>query len=219
MSGPNPIPSPHPAMSRRVAWGSLSALLLLGATTAVPNAGAEAPCALPSGCPVVPRCCCASHAPHPACGCAVLSLERLAEMSWPELEQLYRHAPPGAICEGYARGKAIYCPDEKLAGVRSKTTGMLWHGKVFRACDCRIVNQWCGVKAIEARVYYGPSWLDGKPSIIMDYCGTSKVWADVRDEVREVAPGLFVGLMYRRRCPCPEMKMFFALETCPAGCR
>ena len=60
----------------------------------------------------------------------------------------------------------------------------------------------------------GPSCLDGKPSIVMDYGETSLVWADVRDEVREVAPGLYLGRMYRLK-PCgPEFQMFFALQAC-----
>jgi hypothetical protein len=49
----------------------------------------------------------------------------------------------------------------------------------------------------------------------MDYGATSRVWADVRDEVREVAPGLYLGAMFRRRDPQPQFKMFFALQ-CPA---
>jgi hypothetical protein len=28
-----------------------------------------------------------------------------------------------------------------------------------------------------------------------------------------VAPGLFLGVMYVRKCPQPEMKMYFALEA------
>jgi hypothetical protein len=48
----------------------------------------------------------------------------------------------------------------------------------------------------------------------MDYHETSRVWVDVRDEVREVAPGLYLGRMYRRK-PCgPEFQFFFALEAC-----
>jgi hypothetical protein len=89
---------------------------------------------------------------------------------------------------------------------------MLWHGKVFCAADCTLINQWCGMKAIRAKVFYGPSWLDGKPSIIMDYSGTSRSWAEVRDEVREVSPGLYLGVMYLRKCPRPEQKMYFVLE-------
>jgi hypothetical protein len=147
----------------------------------------------------------------PCCG-AALSLERLAHMSWPELEQLYRGAEPGAVPQGYLRGRAIYCPDKALSGARARVTHLLWHGKHFEG-GCTLVNQWCGVKAIRGRVYHGPSWLDGKPSLILDYAGTSHVWADVRDEIREVAPGLYLGAMYRRRAPCPQFKMFFALQA------
>jgi hypothetical protein len=53
----------------------------------------------------------------------------------------------------------------------------------------------------------------------MDYSGTSRVWRDVRDEVREVSPGLYLGRMYRRTDCGPRFEMFFALEaTCPAAC-
>jgi hypothetical protein len=146
-----------------------------------------------------------------------LCLDQLASMSWPELEQLYRQAEAGTIPEGYTRGRAIYCPDDKLSGVRSRVSRTLWHGKIFCGEEGTLINRWCGFQAIKARVYCGPSWLDGRPSIIMDYSETSRVWADVRDEVREVAPGLYLGLMYRRK-PCgPQFKLFFALEACPCS--
>jgi hypothetical protein len=143
------------------------------------------------------------------------SVERLAHLSPCELEQLYRHAGPGSIPHGYLHGKAIYCPDRFLAGPRSKATNFLWRGKVF--CGDTLVNQWRGVRAIHARVYVGPSSLDGQPAIILDYCGMSHVWRDVRDEIREVCPGVYLGLMYRRDCPAPRFEMFFALEpACPS---
>jgi hypothetical protein len=145
------------------------------------------------------------------------SLEQVARMSWPELERLYRECGPGTIPVGYARGLPIYCPDAPHAGARSKVTHLLWHGKHFSACDGTLVNQWCGFKAIRARVCYGTSWLDGAPSVIMDYGETSRVWADVRDEIREVAPGLYLGAMFLRRDPQPKFKMFFALECPPTG--
>ena len=158
----------------------------------------------------------AGAAPAQEHAAAPLCLDQLAHMSWDELEQLYRQAEPGRIKEGYARGQAIYCPDERFAGTRSKITHLLWHGKHFNACESMLINQWCGVKAIKAQVSYGPSWLDGKPSIIMDYRETSHVWRDVRDEIREVAPGVFLGIMFQERCTGPKLKMYFALETKPA---
>jgi hypothetical protein len=143
--------------------------------------------------------------------CAPCSLEHLARLSYCELEQLYRAAPPGAVPACYLRGRAIYCSDKPLTGPRSKLTHLLWHGKEFH-CDGTLINQWCGFKAIRACVYPGTSWLDGGPSIIMDYRGMSHVWHDVRDELREVAPGLYLGAMYRCRGCQPQFVMFFALE-------
>lgn len=146
----------------------------------------------------------------------VLSLEQLACMNWCDLEQLYRRAGPGTIPAGYARGRAIYCPGALLSPARSKMTQALWHGKLFCPDDGTLINQWClGLHAIRARVCYGPSWLDGKPSIVMDYRGMSHVWGDVRDEIREVAPGLYLGIMYRCKTGQPRRKMFFALELTP----
>jgi hypothetical protein len=149
--------------------------------------------------------------------CQPLTLAGLTRMCPAELEQLYRQSPPGKVVEGFARGKPIYPPDTRSAALRSKLTGAVWRGKIFCAADGTLINQWLGYKAIVARVYYGESWFDGGPSIIMDYSETSHVWEDVRDEIREVAPGLFLGLMYvRQPCGGPKFRMYFVLQTCPA---
>ncbi|HVS36628.1 MAG TPA: hypothetical protein VMS17_13785 [Gemmataceae bacterium] len=164
-------------------------------------------------------CLCALAATGAAAGeqppAAAPSLDRLAAMSWPELEEIYRASAAGAIPVGYTAGRAIYCPCSRFAGVRSLATKAAWRGKVFDDDGCGLVNQWCGFRAIKARVSYGPSRLDGQASILMDYGQTSWVWADVRDEAREVAPGLYLGRMYRCRHGCPEFQTFFALQICP----
>jgi hypothetical protein len=126
---------------------------------------------------------------------------------------------PGPIPAGYARGRALYDPAARLSATRAKVTRWLWHGKHFCAADGTLVNQWCGFKAIRAAVSYGPSWLDGAPAIIMDYRGLSRVWDDVRDELREVAPGLYLGAMFLRREPQAKFKMFFALDCLPPQAR
>jgi hypothetical protein len=176
------------------------AALALAALPAVARADGAAADAPPAGLAARPALC----------------LADLARMSWPELERLYREAEAGPIPEGYLRGRAIYCPCDRLAGFRAAATGVLWHGKVFDGHSGTLINQWAGVRAIRARVCYGPSWLDGNTSIVMDYSDTSRVWADMRDEAREVAPGLYLGRMYRRT-PCgPQFQFYFALQACPA---
>lgn len=142
------------------------------------------------------------------------TLAQLTRMSRCALEALYRDAEPGSVPCGRTRGKPIHCPDEPLARLRSKAVGTVWRGKLFGP-DEMLINQWLAFRAIRARVYVGPSWCDGRPSIILDYHDTSRVWADVRDEIREVSPGVYLGRMYRRDCAQPQFKMFFALEVVP----
>jgi len=137
------------------------------------------------------------------------SIEQLAAMDWPDLERLYCQSQAGSIPEGYVRGLAIYRPGSPFTATRSKVTHFLWHGKDFSSADAMLVNQWLGFRAIRARVCYGPSWLDGAQSVVMDYRGTSRVWHDVRDEIREVAPGLYLGAMFRERSSCPKFVIFF----------
>jgi len=109
----------------------------------------------------------------------------------------------------------IYCAEEFLARAKSKTSQALWHGKIFCASEGTLINQWCGLRAIRGTISQGNSWLDGKPALILDYSQTSRVWADVRDEMREIAPGLYLGAMYLRRCPEPRLKVYFVLQSCP----
>src|SRR5262245_1534302 len=146
-----------------------------------------------------------AHAAEPQCGGGCLTLDRLVKMSRCELEELYRNAPPAPMLDGYYAGRSMKRP---------KATGMVWKGKLFCAADCTLVNRWCcGLHAIQAKVYPGESWFDGKPALIMDYRESSHVWKDVRDELREVCPGLYLGIMYHDKgCCAPKFATFFALE-------
>jgi hypothetical protein len=53
-----------------------------------------------------------------------------------------------------------------------------------------------GLNAIIAKVYKGPSLLDGKECIVLDYSETSLVAHWVRDEIRLISPGLYLGKVY-----------------------
>jgi len=66
-----------------------------------------------------------------------------------------------------------------------------------------------GLNLIVAKTYYDQSWMDGKPTIVIDYSSTSLVAGQIRDEIREVEPGLYLGKVWlgRRRI------LDFALET------
>lgn len=145
-------------------------------------------------------------------------MDDLVRMNRPDLESLYRGAEIGTAPTGYARGRAIMNPGSRLTVPASRVTHVLWQGKVFKD-DSTMVNRVFGLRAVHARVYIGESWLDGQPSLILDYRGTSRLFADVRDEVRELSPGLYLGLTYRRRDAGPELATFFALDTRPSSGR
>ena len=80
---------------------------------------------------------------------------------------------------------------------------LLWRGKVVNAREGRLKNLITplAIPAIAAAVYKQDSWYDGKPCIVLDYSKTSFVAQKIRDEIREIAPGVFLGLVFwgRRR--------------------
>lgn len=135
----------------------------------------------------------------------------LVRMPRAELEALYLASPPPAAPPtGFTPGRAIKNPGSRLTAANARVTRLAWQGKEFRD-DGTMVNRVFGLgRAIPAAVYRGESLLDGQPSLILDY-SNSKLWPDVRDEVREVEPGLYLGVMYRGK-PM-QQKMFFTLDA------
>lgn len=135
----------------------------------------------------------------------------LVRLSRSDLEAVYRVSDVGTIPMGSTRGTAIFKPGSRMTVPASRATRILWQGKFFK--DDVMVNRVLGMRAIDTRTYIGESWMDGKPSFILDYYETTKLFKDVRDEVREVSPGLYLGAMYFRKPDGPELAMFFTLET------
>lgn len=152
-------------------------------------------------------------AASPARARGLVEAEQLARMTPSQLAALYRSAPPAPVPHGRVRGRALVRPGTPMAPALSKAAGVVWQGKVFHG-DATVTNRFFGVRAVRARVGYGPSWMDGGPALVLDYRHTSHVYARYRDEIRQVGPGLYLGVMYERAEPCPRIKMFFALEVC-----
>lgn len=140
------------------------------------------------------------------------TIDQLLRMPPAALEDLYRRAPAAPVPTGRVRGTAIVRPGSRVGPTFSRAAKVVWQGKVFHD-DATVTNRFFGLRAIKARVGYGPSWLDGAPSLILDYQDTSHVYARYRDEIRQVAPGLCLGIMYERACPSPTVKLYFLLET------
>jgi hypothetical protein len=149
---------------------------------------------------------------------ACLTMHDLKRMSPCELEALFRHAEIGTPFVGTARGRLLYSTDERHPHLKVWRSNAAWKGKVAEP-DGHFVNRWIGgIQAIESQYVIGASWVDGKPAVIMEYAPGTRLFANTHDELREVAPGLYLGPLYDR-CPCPVLRGYIALELdCNAGC-
>ena len=124
---------------------------------------------------------------------------QLLKMSQVELDQLFTASPPGEIPDGEAKGTAIIAPGTSFSDEIAAFINLFaWQGKTFDATRGRLTNRILpfGFNAIIAKVYKAPSWLDGKECIVLDYSETSLVAHWIRDEIREIGPGLYLGKVY-----------------------
>jgi hypothetical protein len=65
-----------------------------------------------------------------------------------------------------------------------------------------------GIESVPAKVYRAPSWLDQRECIVLDYAETSIVARWIRDEIRLIAPDIYLGHAYWSR----SRLMYFVLE-------
>src|SRR5258706_13630768 len=124
---------------------------------------------------------------------------QLLAMTQTQLDDLFRASPPGDIPNGPARGTAIIAPGTPYSeSIAEFINHFGWQGKVFDAKKGLLKNKILafGLEAIVARVYKGPSWLDDKECIVLDYSETSLIAQWVRDEIREIGPGFYLGKVY-----------------------
>ena len=133
----------------------------------------------------------------------VLTNDALLKMSQSELDDLYRGIEsPGGIPVGTTQGTVGLFPGRWIGKpLRAAARMLLWQGKIFNATSSDLKNRIspARISAIRAKVYIGESWMDDKPAIILDYSKTSFVARMIRDEIREVAPGLWLGKVFVRR--------------------
>ncbi|WP_207483180.1 hypothetical protein [Arenibaculum pallidiluteum] len=122
----------------------------------------------------------------------------LAAMDGRALDALFRRSPAGAVPHGRAEGLFLLLPGTRLAGPLAGLLGIAWRGKDFDAADGSMVNRVTplGVRAVPARVRAEASRMDGRPCHVLDYTVSSRIARAVRDEIREVAPGLYLGQVY-----------------------
>ena len=120
-----------------------------------------------------------------------------------ELDDIYKSSEPGPLPSGDTRGTAIVAGSllAKLYAMFARLFG--WQGKVFDlfAADCEkglLVNKITpfSLTFIVAKVYKDASWMDGKETIVIDYSTTSFFAKKIRDEIRQVEPGVYLGKVW-----------------------
>jgi hypothetical protein len=124
---------------------------------------------------------------------------QLLDMTQTQLDDLFRASPAGPIPDGMAKGTAIIAPGTKYTETIAELVNHFgWQGKVFDAKKGVLKNKILifGFEAILARVYVDKSWLDGKDCVVLDYSETSILAHYIRDEIRLIGPGFYLGKVY-----------------------
>jgi hypothetical protein len=128
-----------------------------------------------------------------------ITAQSIAELTRDEVDQLFRRGEVGQIPDGDAIGTAIFFPSNPIEPLIERFVQRIaWRGKVVSSRSHELKNKITplGIRAIAADVYTGRSWFDGADCIVLDYSKRSFFAKLVRDEIRRVAPGLYLGVVY-----------------------
>ncbi len=133
-------------------------------------------------------------------------VEKWLGMSREELDEIYRNADAGTIPQGDTRGTAILAGSGFSRVVAGFARLLAWQGKVF---DLFSPDKKAGILVnkvtpfsltfIVAKVYIDKSWMDDRDTIVIDYSKTSFFAKLIRDEIREVEPGVYLGKVWWRK--------------------
>ena len=135
-----------------------------------------------------------------------------------QLLELYGAGQPGQLPTGYTPGRTIPKPGRignNLSSGMARLT--YWQGKFFES-PTTMTNRMFGIKMGSGIITSGPSLHDGQPAHIIDYRDTSLLFRPFRDEFREVAPGIYLGRMYRVKDCQAKFMTWFAVDARKGCC-
>ena len=158
-----------------------------------------------------------------------LDLAGLHQMNFEQLDQLYRSGKrPATISDlnGDARGAMLAWrvpgrgPVAWLLRVFGASSLFPWEGKSFKSQSndqregINRVNLLKKMRWFPFKTRFDASFLDGNPTFVLDYSGPGNppFIRSIADEVREVAPGLYLGpaaLVVKGK---PHPILFFAVS-------
>jgi hypothetical protein len=127
----------------------------------------------------------------------ILDVEQLLHMSQAQLDALFRNSPAGAIPSGEGDGMVLLGEGTELSELAAELYHLfIWKGKIFYPEKGELYNRVSplGIEAFLAKVYTGKSVVDGKDCIIVDYSQTDHITPWARDEIRQIAPKLYLGV-------------------------
>ncbi|MBE7481936.1 MAG: hypothetical protein HS104_18405 [Polyangiaceae bacterium] len=162
-----------------------------------------------------------------------LSLDDLARKSCAELEALYRGGSlPASLraVDGKLTGRMLAVrglgsgPLAKGLRKLAASRAFVWGGKSFEAESDRAGR---GINRVQApgvlgrqnlfpfTTLFAASAIDGKPAIVLDYAHPENppYIRAIHDEIREVAPGLYLGPAMWKTAKGPRTVLWFALDT------
>jgi hypothetical protein len=123
--------------------------------------------------------------------------------------ELFGRGEVGCPPQGPMRGIVLWS-DGAHPHLKARTQGTLWKGKEFH-CDGSFTNRWLGgIHAGGATISVESSWRDGQPCFVMQYGPDARVFANVRDEIRQIAPDLWLGCSLD--APSGQLKNWFLLR-------
>ena len=164
------------------------------------------------------------------------SLDSLAALSFEELGAIYAE---GTVPDDLARldgdlvGRMLAVRGAGQMGraiaAFARRDGFPWAGKSFQATDAKLgkginrIRIWGRHRLFPFRTYVGPSVVDGRPSVFIDYDDPDNpaLIRAIHDEVREVESGLFLGPACWKRsgrrtagaAPEASVVLWFALDA------
>lgn len=140
-------------------------------------------------------------------------LEDLARCNPSQLDALFSFGTVSSIPTGRLRGLPLVNPGSRSAIAVSQGGRVAWSGKRIDANGLGAINFFFGIPSVRANTRIEPSLRDGRPAIVLDYSQSSWLYRNVRDEIREISPGIFLGYVDDIRTSEPTARRWFALES------
>lgn len=157
-----------------------------------------------------------------------ITVDNLARMTTREATALYKTGtvPSMTVLDGAPAGRMLSIAGLDRGAVAARLAKFAgsgafpWAGKSFRSSGDDTGAGINRIRLFGSRDWFpfdtlvGPSAVDGQPAIILDYDVPQNPWfiRKIHDELREVAPDLFLGPAMWKTSSGPRLLLYFAID-------